>query len=205
MNMHNIILIDHLDSFTFNLADIFKQFNCSVTLVRSDCDFDLMIETIQTTVNPIIVLSPGPGHPAEAYTSIQIVQQWYQQHPILGICLGHQILAQALNGSIHRDENPLHGKSVHVHHTGQTLFKGLPSPMQIARYHSLYVNKVPNQFTVSAHYEGMIMAMHHKFYPVFGLQFHPESILTPLGKTLIQNFLDIARGFENKERGYEHV
>ena len=205
MSIYNIILIDHFDSFTFNLVDLFKQYNCSVTLMRADCNVDIMIETINNTVQPLIVLSPGPGHPRDAHASIKIVQQYYQQLPILGICLGHQIIAHALNGSIHRDETPFHGKSVLVHHSGQLIFKDLPSPMQVARYHSLYVNKIPDQFTVSAHFASMTMSMQHDFFPIFGLQFHPESILTPLGKTLIQNFIDIAAEVKNKERKKEHV
>lgn len=194
MSVHklDIILVDHFDSFTFNLVDLFAQTTHNITVVRSDINITQLKQILYKCKNPVLVLSPGPGAPEQATTSIEMVQQFYPFVPILGICLGHQIIAHALGGKVTLAELPVHGKVASIKHSGKDIFNDLPNPLTIGRYHSLMVEQMPTEFEAVAMYDDMLMAMKHKTYPSIGLQFHPESILTQCGGIIVSNFLKIA-------------
>lgn len=185
----NIIFIDHFDSFTFNLVDMFQQHTDHVQVVRSNTSLPVLSQLIENTPRAVVVLSPGPGAPKEAETSVQLVRAIYRHIPILGVCLGHQIIAHTFGGEIDYDDAPVHGKSVHIQHSQQGIFEGLPASLQIGRYHSLLVKTVPSDFNATAYYQNKLMAFEHQQHLVYGVQFHPESVLTPLGWRLIQNFV----------------
>lgn len=202
----HIILIDHFDSFTFNLVDLFKKKNFTVTILRADTSFESVCAYLNNPdYQAVLVLSPGPGNPKEASLAIKLVQHYYSALPILGVCLGHQIIAYALEGSIDQHTYPLHGKAVYIEHNHRDLFKNIPTPLQVGRYHSLFVKNVPSKLSITATYNNMIMGISHKEYPVYGLQFHPESILTPQGSKIIDNFLEISNKFYQKKQQIHEV
>ncbi|MCS5708178.1 aminodeoxychorismate/anthranilate synthase component II [Candidatus Berkiella cookevillensis] len=197
----HIILIDHFDSFTFNLVDLFKKKNFMVTVIRADMSFKNACSYLNNPdYQAVLVLSPGPGNPTEASLAIKLIQHYYSTLPILGVCLGHQIIAYALDGSIEQHTQPLHGKAVYIDHNRAGLFENIPTPLQVGRYHSLFVKNVPSRLSITATYDNMIMGFCHKDYPVYGLQFHPESILTPQGSGIIDNFLEISKKFYQKKQ-----
>lgn len=196
-----IVLIDHFDSFTFNLVDLFKKKNFPVTVLRSDTNFENVCNHLENeTYRTVLVLSPGPGNPKDASLAIQLVKKYYKTLPILGVCLGHQIIAYALEGEIEQHSQPLHGKAVDIQHNHTGVFKNIPTPLQVGRYHSLFVKNLPSRLMITATYDNMIMAINHKKYPVYGLQFHPESILTPRGSEVVDNFLDISEKFYDSKQ-----
>ena len=187
-----ILLIDNYDSFVFNLARYFERLGQHVQVVRNDA---LDVETLGGRQPQAIVLSPGPCTPVEAGASLELVRHWHQRLPILGICLGHQTIAAALGGRVLRAAEAVHGQASEVHHTGAGIFAGLPSPLHAGRYHSLVVeaSSLPPSLPVTARTsDGIVMAIEHQSLPVVGLQFHPESILTESGYTLLANFLRMA-------------
>ncbi|SET18639.1 anthranilate synthase, component II [Oceanobacillus limi] len=189
-----ILLIDNYDSFTYNLYQYFGELRTKVIVKRND---EVTIEEIKK-INPDgIVLSPGPGHPDEAGICIEVIQFFYKKLPILGICLGHQVIGAALGATISQTKEIKHGKTSHINHNGLDLFAYLTVPLQVMRYHSLSIDKytLPIHFniTASAMDDGEIMAIRHRTFPVFGLQFHPESIGTHQGKAIINNFLTMVR------------
>ncbi|MGB9887501.1 MAG: anthranilate synthase component II, partial [Moorellales bacterium] len=149
------------------------------------------------------VISPGPCTPNEAGISVECVRRFAGRYPILGVCLGHQAIGQAFGGRVVRAPYPVHGKTSEIYHDGRGLYRGLPRPFRAARYHSLVVEEesLPGELAVSArNAEGLVMGLRHRRYPVEGVQFHPESVLTPLGKQILANFLDLARR-ANEGRG----
>jgi len=185
-----LLLIDNYDSFTYNLYQFIGHFEKNIKVVRND---EITIEEIRTLNPTHIILSPGPRTPKEAGICVQVIQTFYSTKPILGICLGHQAIGYAFGGVVQHAKELYHGKSSSINVNDDPLFKNLPSPMKVARYHSLIVEKesLPKDLHILSTYQGEIMAMKHKSYPVYGLQFHPESIMTENGMLLIENFLKL--------------
>lgn len=184
-----ILLIDNYDSFTYNLYQYMGIFAEDITVVRND---KITIEEIKEMNPEKIVLSPGPKSPKEAGICLDVIKEFYNKIPILGICLGHQSIGEALGGTVSYAKELLHGKQSVIQHSGTGIFAGIPSPIKVARYHSLAVQKqnLPECLEILAETEdGEIMAMKHREYPVFGMQFHPESIYTEHGKRMLENFL----------------
>ena len=187
-------MIDNYDSFTFTLVQYFQALGEEVVVKRND---DITVNDIRRLNPERLVISPGPCSPNEAGLSVEIVKQFFQAKPILGVCLGHQAIAQAFGGKVIRADKVMHGKTSDIEHTGTGLFYGLPSPLRVTRYHSLIVaaQSVPDAFEITAWtakedgQQSEIMAMQHRDYPVAGVQFHPESVLTQSGARLLQNFL----------------
>jgi len=188
-NEHRILLIDNYDSFTYNLVQAFQVENAEVLVYRND---EIDIQSI-SEINPThIVISPGPGNPKNAGISIKVIESFYQTIPILGVCLGHQCLVEFFGGKIIRAEKLMHGKTSQIEHDNHTIFRNMPIPFTAGRYHSLSADKnsMPRQLLVSAKTnEGEIMGVRHESFPIEGVQFHPESILTPEGPKLLRNFL----------------
>ena len=186
-----ILMIDNYDSFTYNLVQYIGQLGKDVVVRRND---EITISEIGKLNPAAIVLSPGPCTPREAGITIDVIRHYYKTMPILGVCLGHQSIGYAFGADVVRAERIMHGKTSEIINDGRTIFKGLPNPFRAGRYHSLIIknDSLPASFEVSAHTgEGEIMGIRHRDYPIEGIQFHPESILTPQGKRLIKNFLDL--------------
>ncbi|MFD1850850.1 anthranilate synthase component II [Oceanobacillus bengalensis] len=185
-----ILLIDNYDSFTYNLYQYFSEENIEVKVVRND---KISLPKIENLKPEAIVISPGPKLPAHAGICIKLIQSFYQSIPILGICLGHQSIAVALGGKLKQAKTIMHGKTSTISHDGSELFQALPYNPEVMRYHSYVIDKdfLPNELEVTstANDDGEIMAIRHKRYPVYGVQFHPESIGTQAGKHIIQNFI----------------
>lgn len=184
-----ILLLDNYDSFVFNLARYFQRLGQTTQVVRNTA---IDVAAIRQLQPQAIVLSPGPGTPRQAGCSLEVVRQLHPTVPMLGVCLGHQIIAEALGGQIVRAREPVHGRASAILHQGEGLFAGLPREIVGGRYHSLVVDEasLPSCLTVTARTEdGTIMALEHQSYPVVGLQFHPESILTDAGYPLLAAFL----------------
>lgn len=185
-----ILLLDNYDSFTYNLYQYFCEENIDVKVVRND---EINISEIEILRPDAIVISPGPGLPYEAGNSIEVVQHFYQKIPILGVCLGHQIIAAAFGATIKPANVIKHGKTSSITHNGLGLFRYLTQPLEVMRYHSQIVdsetNPVELEITATSLDDQEIMAIKHRRYPVYGVQFHPESIGTNTGKKMIRNFL----------------
>jgi anthranilate synthase/aminodeoxychorismate synthase-like glutamine amidotransferase len=189
-----ILLIDNYDSFTFNLVHFFGDLGAECVVKRNDA----LAPEEALALNPqAIVLSPGPCTPNEAGICVDLVRVAAGRVPLLGVCLGHQAIGQAYGGQVVRAIEPVHGKTSQIRHEGTDVFAGLPDPFTATRYHSLIVQRsslpdmlVPTAFTD----DGVIMGLRHAAYPVYGVQFHPESIATSHGHEILKNFLDIARG-----------
>lgn len=184
----NLIIVDHFDSFSFNLVEAFERHGGKVGVLRSSAPAERVIERA-INANASIVLSPGPGRPSDAGCFGEVIRLAKGRIPLLGICLGHQALVEVAGGTVEPASAVVHGKSSLMDHDGAGLFLEVPSPMRIGRYHSLCAREVPSRFRVHATLDGMIMAMSDTAALQFGLQFHPESILTPLGDRLLGNFL----------------
>ena len=184
-----ILMIDNYDSFTFNIVQYLGQMGEDVQVFRND---RITLEEIKKLKPQAIFLSPGPCSPREAGITVEVVRNFYMSVPIMGICLGHQSIGYAFGGDIVRAEHIMHGKTSMILNDGRTIFAGLPNPFSAGRYHSLIVKKdtLPDCLGISAQTaEGEIMGLRHRQYPVEGIQFHPESVLTPQGKRIIRNFL----------------
>lgn len=185
-----ILIIDNYDSFTYNLYQAVAEVNPETMVVRND---QITLAEIQKLKPSGIILSPGPGYPDKAGICIEVVRQLGQIIPILGVCLGHQAIGMALGGVVGRAAHAIHGKQTLLFHNRSMLFNGIPLPFEAGRYHSLIVEKIslPTELKIDAEdAQGNIMAMSHREYPIFGVQFHPESILTPQGGYILKNFLD---------------
>jgi anthranilate synthase/aminodeoxychorismate synthase-like glutamine amidotransferase len=185
-----ILLIDNYDSFTYNLAHLFGELGAEVVVRRNDAiDADGAARLRPSH----LVVSPGPGRPENAGATIEILRRLAPTTPTLGVCLGHQAIVQAFGGSIRPARRLVHGKASGVHHDGRGIFRGMPKPFEAGRYHSLAAASVPGELEVSATCdEDEVMAVRHRDLPVDGVQFHPESVLTPVGARLAANFLERA-------------
>lgn len=185
-----ILVIDNYDSFTFNLVQYVQSIGEEVVILRND---QVTLEKIESLNPDHLLISPGPGNPDTAGMCLEIVNTFHQRIPILGVCLGHQIIAQAFGGVIRKASKPMHGKISHVDHDQTNIFRDISSPLQVTRYHSLVVDEttLPNCLEISAKSEdGEIMGIRHKEFKVEGVQFHPEAILTENGLKMIQNFFN---------------
>jgi anthranilate synthase/aminodeoxychorismate synthase-like glutamine amidotransferase len=184
-----ILMIDNYDSFTYNLVQYIGQLGGAVVVHRND---KISLDEIQELKPDAVVLSPGPCTPKEAGICIEVIRRFSATIPILGVCLGHQAIGYAFGAEVVRAERIMHGKTSQIINDGRTIFQGLPNPFVAGRYHSLIVEKtsLPDCLEISAETEeGEIMGIRHKEYPVEGIQFHPESVLTPNGKRILKNFL----------------
>lgn len=190
--MADILLLDNIDSFTYNLVDQLRASGHQVTIYRNQVPAELIIEKLSQMANPILMLSPGPGKPSEAGCMPQLLQQLRGKLPIIGICLGHQAIVEAYGGVVIQAGEILHGKSSLVTHDNQAMFADLPSPLPVARYHSLVGADIPPELVVNAHFNQMVMAVRHDKDRVCGFQFHPESILTTQGARLLNQTLEWA-------------
>jgi anthranilate synthase component 2 len=193
-----ILLLDNYDSFTFNLYQALSELGADVLVVRND---KISVDEVDQMAPRLdgIVISPGPCTPAEAGISVPLVQRLAGKTPILGVCLGHQAIGAAFGGTIARAPRLMHGKVSSVSHSGKGIFAGLPNPLQATRYHSLIVERwnLPDVLELTAEADGLVMGFRHRTLPVEGVQFHPESILTPNGNDLLANFL--GRGAPTRE------
>ena len=186
-----ILIIDNYDSFTYNLVQYLGELGEELKVYRND---KITVPEIEGLKPKRIVISPGPGEPRDAGISNEVIKHFAGKIPILGVCLGEQAIAEVFGGKVVRSGRLMHGKTSEIHHDGKTIFKGLPDPFTATRYHSLIVEKssLPDCFEISAWTdEDEIMGLRHKEHKVEGVQFHPESILTSAGKTLLRNFLSL--------------
>jgi anthranilate synthase/aminodeoxychorismate synthase-like glutamine amidotransferase len=183
----NVLVIDNYDSFTYNLVQYLGELGADVEVVRNDVE---PMEELLARRPDRVIVSPGPCTPDEAGVSVEVMRRFPEAGvPTLGVCLGHQSLAQAFGGAVIRHV-PVHGKTTEITHDGSGLFEGLPDPLTVGRYHSLVVDpEVPDCLRVTARGGGVIMAVQHRELPAYGVQFHPESVLTPHGKRLLETFL----------------
>jgi anthranilate synthase component 2 len=188
-----LLVIDNYDSFTYNLVQYLGELGAEVLVRRNDA---VTVEEVGELAPAGIVLSPGPCAPAQAGVTVDVIRAWGETTPILGVCLGHQAIGEAYGGRVVRAARAVHGKTSQIAHDGSDIFAGLPSPLQVGRYHSLTVERatLPDALRVVAtaeHDPTEIHALRHRTHPVWGVQFHPESVLTPHGKQLLRNFLDL--------------
>jgi anthranilate synthase/aminodeoxychorismate synthase-like glutamine amidotransferase len=183
-----ILLVDNYDSFTYNLAHLFGELGAEVDVRRNDA---VSADEAEALAPEYLVVSPGPGRPADAGATLEIIQRLTPRTPTLGVCLGHQAIVEAFGGEVGQARELVHGKSCLVRHDGRGLFEGLPEELEVGRYHSLAATRIPDALAVTARADdGEVMAVRHLELPVVGVQFHPESVLTPSGREIAQNFLD---------------
>jgi anthranilate synthase component 2 len=197
-----IILIDNYDSFAFNLVHYLGKLGAQVSVHRND---RITVDDVLTADPDAVVLSPGPCTPNEAGICLSLVTEAAPKLPILGVCLGHQVIGQAFGGAVIRAPAPVHGKLSQIRHGGTGVFHGINSPFQATRYHSLVVSRasIPDDLAVTAETDdGLVMGLSHKRFPIHGVQFHPESIASEHGFILLKNFLDLAAQW-NVKRGRE--
>ena len=189
-----ILMLDNYDSFTYNLVQYLQMLGAEVLVYRND---RIDVATIETLKPAGIVISPGPGHPTEAGVSLEVISTFMGRIPILGVCLGHQAIVHALGGEVVRAKRIMHGKTSRIKSDGLGIFQGVTGPFEAMRYHSLVANRatLPPQLTITAESEDdhEIMGVRHRDYPLEGIQFHPESIMTIIGKRLLRNFLNTSK------------
>lgn len=186
-----VLVIDNYDSFTFNLVQLLGKFNCKIIVKRND---EISLMQINDLNPDKILISPGPKHPEDSKISLEIINRFGEDIPILGVCLGHQVIATSFGGSVVKSKNPVHGKVSKIIHDGKTIFKNIPQKFEAMRYHSLVVDEkfLPDTLEVSARtIDNTIMAIRHKKFMLEGIQFHPESILTEYGFNIISNWLKL--------------
>jgi anthranilate synthase/aminodeoxychorismate synthase-like glutamine amidotransferase len=187
-----LLLIDNYDSFTFNLAQYLGELGAELLVRRND---EIDVDEIECVRPSHIVISPGPGRPEDAGVSVEAITRFGPRVPMLGVCLGHQAMGLAFGGNVRRAPSPVHGKTSSVEHDGQGVFAGLAGSLTVARYHSLIVADEgwPDALQVAARTagDGLVMALRHREWPMHGVQFHPESVMTPDGRHLLRNFLEM--------------
>jgi anthranilate synthase component II len=183
-----IVVIDNYDSFTYNLVQYLGELGAEVSVFRND---RVLPGELRALGPSHLVISPGPGDPTEGGISNEVIREFCQTTPILGVCLGHQCIGHVFGANVTRAPRPMHGKTSRIFHSGQGIFEGLPNPFVAGRYHSLIVQEpLPSELEPTAFAEtGEIMGLKHRQFPLFGVQFHPESVLTPHGKQLLKNFI----------------
>lgn len=188
-----ILLIDNYDSFVYNLARYTRELGYQCLVKRNN---EITVDEVKILAPSHIIISPGPCAPAQAGICVQLIQTLHKYVPILGVCLGHQAIGEAFGGHIVRAQVPMHGKGRLIHHDGQSIFEGIPNPMLVARYHSLIIERAscPDILSITATCpeSGAIMAVQHQDSPTYGVQFHPESVLTKHGMTLLRQFLSLS-------------
>ncbi|TDS89381.1 anthranilate synthase component II [Rahnella sp. BIGb0236] len=187
--MADILLIDNVDSFTYNLVDQLRSSGHNVVIYRNQIPADVIIEKLSQLEKPVLVLSPGPGTPSEAGCMPELLKRLRGQLPIIGICLGHQAIVETYGGFVGQAGEILHGKASSVNHDNEAMFAGMNNPLPVARYHSLVGSQIPDGLTVNARFGDMVMAVRHEEDRVCGFQFHPESILTSQGARLLEQTL----------------
>jgi len=192
-----ILFLDNYDSFTYNLVDYIGQLEPDLQVIRND-----QIDVAKITeLNPQgIIISPGPGTPDKAGISCEVIKTFHQKIPIFGVCLGFQAIGQVFGAKVIKAPFPVHGKTSLIHHNGRGIFENIPSPIEAARYHSLILERasLPDEFLITAESEDqLIMAIEHQKFPLSGVQFHPESILTPQGMKILKNWLNITKNHRN--------
>ncbi len=193
-----VLFIDNFDSFTYNLVDDFCKRNCQAKVYRADTELEELKRVAGEFSPDLLVISPGPGTPDKAGVSLSAVDYFKDKLPIFGVCLGHQVVVQHFGGKIGHAPEVMHGKPSRVIHDEKGIFAGVENPLQAGRYHSLCVLELPDCLEKTAEFEGIVMGARHKELPIYGVQFHPESILTPAGGKIIENVLSIA--IEKKSR-----
>jgi anthranilate synthase/aminodeoxychorismate synthase-like glutamine amidotransferase len=182
-----LLMIDNYDSFTYNLVHLFQELGAEVAVYRNDA---ITVEEAEALGPSQLVVSPGPGRPADAGVSVELIRRLGPRVPTLGVCLGHQAIVEAFGGEVGQAQALLHGKSSPVEHDGRGVFAGLPEGFEAGRYHSLAATRVPDELEITARTpDGEVMGVRHRELPIEGVQFHPESVLTPLGPKLARNFL----------------
>ena len=186
-----VLFIDNFDSFTYNLVDEFAKRNCEVLVYRNNTDMKIMDSVIKKFKPGLIVISPGPGTPKQAGISKEIIETYHEKIPIFGVCLGHQCIIDFFGGRVDKAAETIHGKPSKITHDNLGIFKGMENPFQAGRYHSLVGYDIPYCLEISARTtdRDIIMAVRHKEFPIIGVQFHPESILTPIGGLIIENVI----------------
>ena len=188
-----VLFIDNFDSFTYNLVDDFCKRDCDAKVYRADTELAALKRVADEFGPDLLLISPGPGTPDAAGVSLSAVDWFKDKIPIFGVCLGHQVIAQYFGGKIGHAPVPMHGKPSRVTHNQKGIFAGVENPLQAGRYHSLCVLEVPDCLEQTAEFEGIVMGIKHRELPIYGVQFHPESILTPAGGKIIENVLSIAK------------
>jgi len=192
---HKILFIDNFDSFTYNLVDEFAKRNCDTKVYRADTPLEVLTQAAANDRPDLLVISPGPGNPDTAGVTLAAIDYFKDKLPIFGVCLGLQAIVQSFGGKIVHAPEVMHGKPSRITHSGTGLFEGLENPMQAGRYHSLCAcsTSLPDCLERLADFENIVMAIRHKTLPIYAVQFHPESILTPAGGKVIENMLKIAK------------
>ena len=187
-----VLVIDNYDSFTYNLVQYLGELGAEIRVRRNN---EITVEEVEAMQPAQILISPGPGRPEDAGVTMEVIRRFGPRTPLLGVCLGHQAIGMVYGGVVCRASTPMHGKTSTVVHDGKGVFSGITAPIQAGRYHSLIIadDSVPADLEVAARTEedGTIMAVRHRKYPVHGVQFHPESVLTEDGKRILRNFLDL--------------
>jgi len=182
-----LLMLDNYDSFTYNLVHLFEQLGAEVRVFRNDA---ISVDEAEQLAPSHLVVSPGPGRPVDAGISVELIRRLGPRVPTLGVCLGHQAIVEAFGGEVGQARALLHGKASSVEHDGKGVFVGLPQSLDAGRYHSLAATRVPDELEISARTpDGEVMGVRHRELPIEGVQFHPESVLTPLGPDLLRNFL----------------
>ncbi|WP_461831567.1 anthranilate synthase component II [Aquifex sp.] len=194
-----VLMIDNYDSFTYNLVQYLGSLGADVVVKRND---EIKLEDVKRIDPDAIVISPGPCTPKEAGISVPLIREYYRDYPILGVCLGHQSIGYAFGGRIVNAKRLMHGKISKIFHTGEGVFKEIPSPFEAVRYHSLVIEResLPEVLKITAESDDKeIMGIQHVDYPVYGVQFHPESVLSQHGMDILKNFLEIAEGAKSRK------
>lgn len=195
------LMIDNYDSFVYNLVSYFMEEGVQIEVIRND---DVDLENIQNQINEKklegIIISPGPKSPKDCGLCNEVVKKFYKQIPIFGVCLGHQIIGHVFGATVTKGAKAMHGKVENINTQQKNIFKNLPKKFKVTRYHSLIVKEdLPEDFTIDARTEdNVIMALSHKNYPLYGVQFHPEAVLTEFGHEMVKNFIDLAREWRTK-------
>ncbi len=199
----NVMFIDNFDSFTYSLVDEFAKRGCMVDVYRNNAPLEKISGIIEKNGHGLIVVSPGPSTPKKAGNIVPLIKKFAGKIPVFGVCLGEQAIIEAFGGMVGKAAETIHGKPSAVYHDGKKIFRGLPSPFQAGRYHSLSGQRIPKELIVTAKSEsGIVMGVRHKKFFVEGVQFHPESILTPVGGRIIENLLGMVA--EERQKKYNH-
>ncbi len=188
-----ILCIDNSDSFSWNLGDEFEKRDAEVRVYRNDIGMGSLREIVSSWSPDLLVISPGPSTPSRAGICLEAVRECSGSIPVFGVCLGHQVIVEAFGGVVGRAPLPVHGKASLIEHDGEGLFEGMESPLSVGRYHSLVGSEIPDCLEVSARFGDLVMALRHREHSTWGVQFHPESILSPGGGPLIDRVLELAK------------